>query len=136
MGCIGAPAVSGLNRQDFFGQYRPKGFRQHRSKPAAHLPSPALADGNTVRSFPTHGQQPAAQGSSTTVSRSDIRLTQHLDSSAHGLVRRWLLIGYFPILYNPHPLAVSALNQGGWEAVVLPVLTGAGGACAGTSLAI
>jgi hypothetical protein len=39
----------------------------------------------------------AAQGSSTTVSRSDIRLIQHFDSSAHGLVRGWRLIGYFPI---------------------------------------
>jgi hypothetical protein len=37
--------------------------------------------GNTVRSFSTHGQQSAAKGSSTTVSRSDIRLIQHLDSS-------------------------------------------------------
>jgi hypothetical protein len=37
-------------------------------------------NGNTVRSFSTHGQQSAAQGSSTTVSRSDIRLTQHFDS--------------------------------------------------------
>jgi hypothetical protein len=38
----------------------------------------------------------------TTVSRSDIRLTQHFDSSAHGLVRRWLLIGYLPIHLLPH----------------------------------
>jgi hypothetical protein len=52
--------------------------------------------GNTVRSFSTHGHQSAAQGSLTTVSRSDIRLIQHLDSSAHGLVRRWRLIGKFP----------------------------------------
>jgi hypothetical protein len=51
--------------------------------------------------LPKHGQLPAAQGSSTTVSRSDIRLIQHLDSSAHGLVRRWSLIGHFPILYYP-----------------------------------
>ena len=58
--------------------------------------------GNTVRSFSTHGQQSAAQGSSTTVSRSDIRLIQYFDSSALGLVRRWRLIGYFPIIYNPH----------------------------------
>jgi hypothetical protein len=50
-------------------------------------------NGNTVRSFSTHGQQSAAKGSSTTVSRSD--LIQHFDSSAHGLVRRWLLLGYF-----------------------------------------
>jgi hypothetical protein len=35
------------------------------------------------------------------VSRSDIRLIQHLDSSALGLVRRWLLIGYFPIHLLP-----------------------------------
>jgi hypothetical protein len=32
------------------------------------------ANGNTVRSFFTHGHQSAAKGSSTTVSRSDIRL--------------------------------------------------------------
>jgi hypothetical protein len=54
-------------------------------------------NGNTVRSFSTHGQQSAAKGSSTTVLRSDIRLIQYLDSSAHGLVRRWRLIGHFPI---------------------------------------
>jgi hypothetical protein len=42
-----------------------------------------------VHSFSTHGQQSAAQGSSTTVSRSDIRLIQHFVYSAHGLVRRW-----------------------------------------------
>jgi hypothetical protein len=54
-------------------------------------------NGNTVLSFSTHGQQSAAKGSSTTVSRSDIRLIQHLDSSAHGLVLRKLLIAYFPI---------------------------------------
>ena len=43
-------------------------------------------NGNTVRSFSTHGHQSAAKGSSTTVSRSDTRLMQHLDSSALGLV--------------------------------------------------
>jgi hypothetical protein len=46
----------------------------------------------------SHGQQSAAQGSSTTVSRSVIQLIQHLDSSAHGLVRRRRLIGCFLIL--------------------------------------
>jgi hypothetical protein len=59
------------------------------------------SNGNTVRSFSTHGRQSAAQASSTTVSRSDVRSIQHLDSSAHGLVRRWLLIGYFPIHVLP-----------------------------------
>jgi hypothetical protein len=49
-------------------------------------------NGNTVRSFSTHGHQSAAKGSLTTVSRSDIRIIQHLDSSALGLVRRWRLI--------------------------------------------
>jgi hypothetical protein len=57
----------------------------------------------------THGQQSAAQGSSTTVSRSDIRLIQYLDSSwlCGMMVRRCSLIGYFPTLpttlqpYNP-----------------------------------
>jgi hypothetical protein len=39
--------------------------------------------------------------SSTAASRSDIRLIQHLDSPALGLVRRWLLIGYFPIHLLP-----------------------------------
>ena len=39
--------------------------------------------------------------SSTPVSRSDIRLIQYLDSSVHGLVRRWLLIGSFPIPLLP-----------------------------------
>ena len=55
-----------------------------------------------MRSFATQlAQQFAARGSSTPVSRSDIRLIQHLDSSAHGLVRRWRLIGYFPIHLFP-----------------------------------
>jgi hypothetical protein len=49
----------------------------------------------------THGQQSAAKGSLTTVSRSDIRLIQYLDSSAHGLVRRWRLIGYSLTTYSP-----------------------------------
>jgi hypothetical protein len=35
-------------------------------------------NGNAVRSFSTHGQQSAARGSSTTVSRSDIRLIRLL----------------------------------------------------------
>jgi hypothetical protein len=39
-------------------------------------------NGNAVRSFSTHGQQSAAKGSSTTVSRSDTRLIHHFDSSA------------------------------------------------------
>jgi hypothetical protein len=39
-------------------------------------------NGNAVRSFSTHGQQSAAKGSSTTVSRSDTRLIQYLESSA------------------------------------------------------
>jgi hypothetical protein len=40
-------------------------------------------NGNTVRCFSTHGHQSAAKGSSTTVSRSDIRLVQQLDFSAY-----------------------------------------------------
>jgi hypothetical protein len=71
----------------------------YRSTPL-HL-SPSLiptVNGNMVRSFSTHGHQSAAKGSLTTVSCSDIRLIQHLDSSGHGLVRRWRLIGYFPTL--------------------------------------
>jgi hypothetical protein len=60
-------------------------------------------DGNTVRSFSTHGQQSAAKGSSTTVSRSDIPINSTFGLSAHGLVRRWLFIGYFPIHLKPPP---------------------------------
>jgi hypothetical protein len=56
---------------------------------------------NTVLSFSTHGQQSAAKGSLTTVSRSDIRLIQYVDFSALGLVRRWLSIGCFPIHLLP-----------------------------------
>ena len=55
-----------------------------------HAPPPAViptVNGNTVRSFSTQGQLSAAQGSSATVSRSDIRLIQYFDSTAHGLVR-------------------------------------------------
>jgi hypothetical protein len=73
-------------------------------------------NGNTVRSFSSHGQQSAAKGSLTTVclSRSDNRLIKHFDSSAHGLVRRWRLIGYFPSLYNPpqHLRRVSESVEG------------------------
>jgi hypothetical protein len=58
-------------------------------------------NGNTARSFSTHGQQSAAKGSLTIVSRSDIRLIQRKDSSADGLVRRWRLIGYLPIHVSP-----------------------------------
>jgi D-serine deaminase-like pyridoxal phosphate-dependent protein len=56
-----------------------------------------------VRSFSTHGQLSAAKGSSTTLSRSDIRLMRHLDSSALGLVRRWRLIGYSLSTYYTPP---------------------------------
>jgi hypothetical protein len=48
------------------------------------------------RAVSTHGQQSAAQGSSTTVSRSDIRLIQHLDSSAHGMAPEVALNWLFP----------------------------------------
>jgi hypothetical protein len=74
-------------------------------------------NGNTVRSFSTHGQPSAAQGSSTNVSRSEnIRLIQHFDSSALGLVRRLLLIGYFPI----HSFTPPPLNSARAEMTALP----------------
>ena len=72
----GPPAVAGLSLS-------------HRR---SHPPS-------IVRSFSTHGQLSAAQGSLTTVSRSDVRLIQHLDSSALGLVPEVALNWLFP-----HPL--------------------------------
>ena len=53
-------------------------------------------NGNTVRSFSTHGQQSAAKGSSTAVSRSDIRLIQYLDSSALGFGPEVALNRLFP----------------------------------------
>jgi hypothetical protein len=55
----------------------------------------------TIRSFSTHGHQSAAKGSSTTVSRSAIRLSQLFIRLCGLMVRRWRLIGSFPILYNP-----------------------------------
>jgi hypothetical protein len=64
-------------------------------------PTRTWKNANTVRSFSTHGQPPAAKGSSTTVSRSDIRFIQHLDSSAHSLVRRWLLMAISLSTYYP-----------------------------------
>jgi hypothetical protein len=39
-----------------------------------------------------------------------LRLIQHLDSSALGLVRRWLLIGYFPIHVLP-PTRVTTTSH-------------------------
>jgi hypothetical protein len=56
---------------------------------------------NTVRSFSTHGHQSGAKGGSSTFSRSDIRLIQLFDSALCLMVRRWRLIGYFPILQTP-----------------------------------
>jgi hypothetical protein len=81
--------------------------------PSLTCTTPSLiptVQGNTVRSFSTHGQQSAAKGSSTTISRSEIRLIQHLDSSPLGLVRRWLLlIGYFPIHLLPPLTSTTSL---------------------------
>jgi hypothetical protein len=45
-------------------------------------------NGNTVRSFSTHGHQSAAKGISTTVSRSDIRLIYILTPRLCGLMVR------------------------------------------------
>jgi hypothetical protein len=80
-----------------------------------HTPSLiSTVNGNTVRSISTHGQQSAAKGSSTTVSRSDIRLIQYLGSSALGLVRRWRSIGYFPNpLTTPERLGMSCASAEG-----------------------
>jgi hypothetical protein len=63
----------------------------------AHTPNRIpTVNGNTVRSFSTHGQQSAAKGSSTAVSRSDIRLIQYLDSSALGFGPEVALNRLFP----------------------------------------
>jgi hypothetical protein len=67
--------------------------------------SPSLiptVNGNTVRSFSTHGQLSAAQGSSTTVSRSDIRLIQHLDSSGSWFGPEVALNWLFPYPLTTH----------------------------------
>jgi hypothetical protein len=69
-------------------------------------------NGNTVRSFSTHGQQSAAQGSSATVSRSDIRLIQYFDFSAHGLVRRWLnWLFPYPLITSPPPRTARRIQR-------------------------
>ena len=79
--------------------------RRHHNLHSHPLPL-VRVNGNTVRSFSTHGQQSAVKGSSTNVSRSDIRLIQYLDFrlTVHGLIRRWLLSGYLPIHLLPLPL--------------------------------
>jgi hypothetical protein len=51
------------------------------------------------------------QGSSTTVSRSDIRLIQHLDSSAHGLVRRLLLKLAVSLSYTTPHTTLGLMSQ-------------------------
>jgi hypothetical protein len=100
--------VDAQRRQQAGHHHRHQGRRRPlpSAHPPAHPSTPTAphrtsliptGNGNTVRSFSTHGQQAAAKGSSSTVSRSDIRLIQYLDSSAHSLVRRWRLIGYFPV---------------------------------------
>jgi hypothetical protein len=71
-------------------------------------------NGNTVRSFSTHGHQSAAKGSATTVSRSDIRSIQHLDSSAlwsdgPEVALNWLF---------PYPILPTGLTGGGPTAAV------------------
>jgi hypothetical protein len=71
----------------------------------AQVPSPHQPDANTEWQ---HGSQllyartTVRSERKPAVSRSDIRLIQYLDSSAHGLVWRWRLIGYFLILYYPN----------------------------------
>jgi hypothetical protein len=70
-------------------------------------------NGNTVLSFSTHGHQSAAKGSATAASRSDIRLIQHLDSSALGLVRRWRLTGHF-LIHLVHPSRGGPLHPRGF----------------------
>jgi hypothetical protein len=72
-----------------------RGGRHPRGAPAAARTCDTSRPASPSASSP-------AQGSSTTVSRSDIRLIQYLESSAqHGLVRRWRLTGYFPIHLLP-----------------------------------
>jgi hypothetical protein len=83
-----------------------------------------------ILNFSTHGQQSAAQGSSTTVSRSEVRLIQHLDSSVLVLVfvRRWFLIGYFLIHLLTPPLADARRRHLKWTPNAPPHLipTGTG----------
>jgi hypothetical protein len=59
----------------------------------------------------------AAHGSLTTVSRSDIRLKQHFDSSAQGLqqrlVRRWLSLTISSSTYYPNPECVAGEGEYG-----------------------
>jgi hypothetical protein len=73
--------------------------------------------GTTVRSFSTHGQQSAAQGSSTPVSRSDIRLIQHFDPSALGLgpevAHNWLFPKSTYILHHTPRMRASGAWRGG-----------------------
>jgi hypothetical protein len=69
-------------------------------------------NGNTVRSFSTHGQQSAAKASSTTVPRCDIRLIQYL----FGLLGSWFGPevehgAHFLILYYPPPPRLTTVRS-------------------------
>jgi hypothetical protein len=81
-------------------------------------------NGNTVRSFSAHGQQSAAKGSSTTVSRSDIRLIQHF-----GLLGSWFGPEVALNWLFPYPLITSsggAQRRGGERGRVAGALEVAG----------
>jgi hypothetical protein len=54
-----------------------------------------------VRSFSTHGHLSAAKGSSSTSHARNPFNLNFLIQLCGLMVRKWRLIGYFPILYNP-----------------------------------
>jgi hypothetical protein len=66
------------------------------------------------------------------LSRSDIRLIQYLDASALGLVRRWRLIGYFPIRLLPPARDVCYISETShqlpYSSIRLQVLAASSGA--------
>jgi hypothetical protein len=72
-------------------------------------PSLQLMVTRFAASLRTHNS-PQRKEAQTTVSRSDTRFIQRFDSSAHGLVRRWRLIGYFPIHVLP-PLCITGTHM-------------------------
>jgi hypothetical protein len=97
-------------------------------------------NGNTVRSFPYARTTVRSERKlKTTVSRSDIQLIKHLDSSALGLVRRNLFIGtssstYYPAWVSRQPFRLLAptrafrgLSPAGCQGCVPPVEVGDGG---------
>jgi hypothetical protein len=79
-----------------------------------------------IRSFSSHGHLSAAKGSSSTSHARNPFNLNFLIRLSGLMVRRWRLIGYFPILYNPFGRRGLRVAEQGHSA---PLDHGAGSTC-------